>query len=250
LLGIGDLLFPLPTIKAFGGGRYFLTVEDSPYPVTAEHPLSDNDYRTKTFAGLVKFLEFQTYITKADIANHNALIAVHANFSAFWYQYLPKKLDPLACWLDHWGVHLDLTAPWLEADGLLHPVDQPYVCVAIAPRYINEQFDHSILQFCPWPLVYLGLDFEYEWFSTTFGIECEHILADDISHMAAVIANARYFIGAVSSASVLAEGLKVSRVFCSTPRPSNWFTMYGDTAQEVFEHADYIDALEHWGLIE
>jgi hypothetical protein len=213
----GDIIFSLPTIKAMGGGKLYIT-----------------NFDKQRSESIKRLIEVQPYITEVEIrdgwcpgydlnrfrdyASHNNNL-VEAHFKG---QNIP--IDPT--WKEGW-----LTLP--ESNYQLFP-NIKYSVINRTNRYADPNFNWAneveYLKSISDEVYFLGYEYECEEFNNKFGTNVEFIDLD-FKQGAYFIKNAVMFSGCYSCWSTIAMGLGLTYRLEQAP---------GHTCSSLFEPRETI----------
>jgi len=182
----GDIIVSLASVKAHGGGDYYLKRSKPQI-----FPLLELLFNKQEFVGLHPFSnqtidhDFSTF-RKGGIPYGTSLGELHAK------------------WV---GIPTDFSQPWLTAEP--SEKSRGKICVNRTARYNNPQF--------PWKwlveqlgdrMIFVGLPQEWRAFSSRVGRVIEYVPTTNLWEVACLIAGSDLFIGNQSSPMAIAEGLK------------------------------------------
>lgn len=198
---IGDVILSLPTVRALGGGTFWL--------VPTVH--MSEDFATK----LAPLLVSQDYISEV---RTGAPPGVDYNMDKFRSLDLDLSQGNSCRWyMQAFPVCADLSKPWLT----VAPDKTFSGCILVnrTKRYRNVGLSYRFLETRK-NIVFVGLEDEY----LDFVKSCPsalHYEAPNFLSMARAIAGCKLFIGNQSFAYTLAEGLKAPRVLEICPHTPN-----------------------------
>lgn len=199
----GDVIYSLPTVKALGGGAFYLGADNRSGMRTREQMSQERA------SVILPLLRAQPYITKAE---HRATsMGVTVDLNDFRLEMVKGQL--LDCKpgynlarvpLHHWKLPLDLDKqPWLTAE----PDQQAKVIIARSDRYQDPKFDwQRILKAYGKDVAFVGVRFEHQKFCRQFGY-VRHIPTHNLLELAQIIAGCELFIGNQSCPYAIAVGL-------------------------------------------
>lgn len=208
---LGDIIYSLPTIRAFGGGILCLDPNAGVSEETIRRQCPEG--KTKLDAGKIDFLkpilESQPYIKgvrywdgEQVTHNLNEFRMVFAN---------GNRRSPTAnladCHLERFGFAFSETdKPWLDVEGET-VLDRP-VIISRGPRV---QGGYGRLNAMKMDLqkdaIFVGMPKEHEYFEWTFGITIPYHKTETVIELAKVIKGSKLFIGNSSFPLSLAIGM-------------------------------------------
>lgn len=204
---IGDLIYSLPTVKALGGGVFYICPEHrSPM---GPHTHADLKY----FENLRGLLEQQSYIKEVRYSDTWPKdVNVDLNrFRQYWRTWnRPEAWMPIyQLHLQSQGVKYDVRIPWLKVSN---PVTIPGKSIVInrTERYNNDKANlWGLVRKHHEQMVFIGTPEEYQ----RFVLWCHPIPripyhpTPTMLDVARVIAGSKVFVGGQSSPAAIAQGL-------------------------------------------
>jgi hypothetical protein len=248
-LGIGDVLFAVPAIKALGGGELSITCFDTFFSWSPSHPFTSASYRGRTYHNLAKFLASQDYITECKAVSYDPSVYYDVEFDNvrhIWHRVVNENIPLLDLYQSYVGGRLRLDDAWLTPPDEVYPEFQDAVVINMNDRRVCEldlrvlgDYEH---------VVFLGLPREWEFFQNEWGISATHHEAKDFFDMASLMNSCRMFIGCSSSPIVLADGLNVDRIYCQWVSKPHHQSVGGNTVT-VSTDEQFVDALLDRGIL-
>lgn len=206
---MGDIIYSMPTMRALGGGKLYLSRVPWTRVLMGE----------KTLQFLQRLLEAQVYISHVQLWFGQPVCYNMDVFRRVWEESATaaKNGGPtiygvsLAEWNSRaWGFPNEiLNQAWLKVH---EPIMEQPVVVHRNNRYLNPEF--------PWQriadryknqMVFVGEAYEHDLFCKQFGAIPYRGVADAYE-MAQVIAGSKLFIGNQSLPNAIAEGLKKPKI--------------------------------------
>lgn len=192
---LGDIIYALPAIKAYGGGIVRLSAEwHAREALTPER-----------IAVIEPLLREQSYIK--DVQLHDE---TYADFDFRHFRHIHQQHSNLAQDQAEWvGANIDTAKPWLTVKA---PQKSNHIIVNRTERYHNDIFPwHTIHRTVSSQLRFIGIEKEHEAFQDELGT-ISYQPTDDLLAVAEMIAGCKMFIGNQSVCFAIAEGMKVARV--------------------------------------
>jgi hypothetical protein len=189
---MGDIIYSLPTIIAFGGGTLWLNRE--PFYRHMKSLLELQPYIEK----VVNIVEPQEYI------NLDLFRPLERNLR---FQGIIKHLSEY--YLIEFKKEYDLSQSWLTAPKL----ERAKIVINRTTRYHDkEQLDWTLLKPYQKDILFIGWRGDYRDFSRVSGFKPEFYICKDTLEMASIINGSKLFLGNQSLGFALAEAMKVNRV--------------------------------------
>ena len=214
----GDLIYSLPLVKHFGGGEFYLHLDQinwigKHYYGSAPNPVHQGRLTQQDYEFMKPFMEFQEYITKFDVMSPTTEIT--HNLDRFRVPFVGHPGN----YVDIYSLVFGITdtvqrdnirnTPWLTADpyviegrGVVINRTERWIPSVPGPQWkiwkdagIEEQS------------IFVGLPHEYEAFIKATGYDIPYHPTTDMLDLAEVIAGSELFIGNQSMALSLAIGL-------------------------------------------
>jgi len=214
----GDLIYSLPTVKYFGGGEFYLHLNQidwigQHYYGSPPNPFHQGRMTQADFEYMQSFMEAQTYITKFGVMTPQTEIT--HNLDRFRVPFVGHPGNYVDIYSDVFGITDKDTVrntPWLTVPNP-RPIEGRRVVVNRTQRWIpprpGSQWDKWKRRGIERDAVFVGLPHEYEEFRKTIGWDIPHYVCETMLDLAEVIAGAEMFIGNQSQALALAIGLGV-----------------------------------------
>jgi hypothetical protein len=216
----GDVIYSLPTIKAFLAGtdraELYLRCNIVRNPLTPNgHPLGDlllnEDYAHR----LIPLIGRQAYVRKCAIWTGEAVDVDLDEFRKIPF-VLQRGTVP-RFYSFRFPVCPRLWEPWLEVDA--DSRSRGAIVVNRTPRRHNPEISYRFLSAYR-PVYFIGLPEEYSAFHREVP-SAEYLPDAGFLQAGQVIAGSRLFIGNSSCCFAIAEGLKVRRLLEVNPRSPN-----------------------------
>jgi hypothetical protein len=225
----GDLIYSLPIVKHFGGGEFYLHLDQinwigQYYYGSQPDPFHRGRMNEKDFQYLKPFLEQQSYITK--FAQLDRDVEITHNLDRFRAAFVHHPGNYIDCYADVFGINDKETKqqlkyqPWLTVDDPVKIPGRPTVINRTSrwiPADLNPQWHQWRDQGLANRSIFVGLEQEHQEFVRITGIDCEYVKTESMLDMARLIAGADQFIGNQSMALSLAIGLGV-KTYCEYRR--------------------------------
>ena len=219
---LGDIIYALPIMKHFGGGEFYLHLNQidwvgQHYYGSPPNPFHKGKMTTNDLEFMRTFLEAQTYITKVapldpklDIITHNL-----DRFRPSFVRHPGNYVDIYASSFNIMGDDIQSTlrnTPWLSVPAT-DIQSKPIVINRTArwtPKILSPKW--KTWQDMGWEenAIFVGLPEEHEAFARATGWDIPFRPTDTLLELAQVIANSKQFIGNQSVALSLAIGLGVN----------------------------------------
>lgn len=228
---LGDLLYSLPLVKHFGGGEFYLhmnqidVLSKTFYGIPAP-PFHMGRMNTKDYEFMKPFMEAQSYITKFLPLDPSKTEITHNldKFRPLFVQHPGNYVDVYATAfaIVNKEVQKDLRqTPWIDIPGPL-TVTGKDVAISRTKRWVPNQLspiwkdwkDQGIDK----RAFFLGLKDEHEEFKKVTGWDIPYQPINNLLEMAQYISGAKVFIGNQSVALAVAIGLGHEDVWCEARR--------------------------------
>jgi len=227
----GDLIYSLPIVQHFGGGEFYLHMDQIDYlsrhfygvqsPAFHTGRMNDKDYEF-----IKSFMEAQTYITKFAKLDP-AVDEITHNLDKF----RPLFIKHPGNYVDVYGAVFGVNDPdtlkelrnnaWLTVPEV-KTVEGKKVAVNRTARWVPPQlspiWNEWTLQGIEDKAFFLGLPEEYEAFKKATGWNIPHQPTSTLLEVAEYIAGAEAFIGNQSVALSVAIGLGHQEIWCEGRR--------------------------------
>lgn len=228
---IGDIILSLPTVRALGGGTFWL-VPGFKVQYYETHPLVDVRMSEGFATKLAPLLAAQDYIEEVKIGSPPGV-----DYNLDKFRCLPVNLsqgNSCRWYMQVFPVCADLSKPWLSVTP-----DKTFTgCIVVnrTSRYRNDELYYHFLDNKK-NVVFVGLEAEYRDFIRSCP-SALHYEAPNFLSLARAVAGCKLFIGNQSFAYTLAEGLKVPRVleicpYCPNAAPC------GERAWDVLSQINF-----------
>jgi len=189
---MGDIIYSLPTIEAFGGGVLWIR-------------------KQLHYTTLCSLLEMQPCIVKTipNLPEKKGYINLDRYRTIERVAYRKGEFRHLAvCHLDAFDKKADLTVPWLHN---VVPNGIAAIVVSRSTRYHDrELIDWKLLE--GRDVVFIGYEGEYEQFLFSVNGNIKYYKCEDALEMAQVIKGSKLFLGNQSLGFAIAEAMKHPRV--------------------------------------
>ena len=228
---LGDLIYSLPIVKHFGGGDFYLhmnqidVLSKTFYGIPAP-PFHAGRMNNKDFEFMKSFMEAQDYISKFVPMDPRTAEITH-NLDKFRPLFARHPGNYVDVYATAFGIldtqkHQDLRqTPWVSVPSSL-TVEGRDVAINRTTRWVPTQLssvwkdwkDQGIDQ----RAFFIGLKDEYEEFQKTVGWDIPYQPVKSLLEMAQYIDGANVFIGNQSVALAIAIGLGHSDIWCEARR--------------------------------
>jgi hypothetical protein len=190
---LGDIIYSLPTVKAMGGGDYYIMKRPHYGPMrdllNSLPYINSTNYGPWPINGGID-LRFYRKIAIETIRKGET-----------------KHLAD--CHAQVCNVNIDRENPWIER---IEPLLMGDIVVNRSLRYHDiMDIDYGLLRDCK-NITFIGRVEEYRIFKEMYNIVCWQHECKNVLEMARIIAGARLFVGNQSLGFALAEAMKVPRV--------------------------------------
>ena len=218
---LGDLVYSLPIVKAFGGGEFYLHLNQIDWigqhyygsKPTAFHQGRMNQ---QDFEFMQDFMLAQDYIEKFEPLDPKTTEITH-NLDRFRPAFVGHPGNYVDIYAKTFGLSPNLweglrKTPWLTVPEKTTPSGVSYVINRTArwlPRTNSPLWDQWREQGVPLSSVFVGLPEEHAAFEANTGWRVEYLPTKNMLELAQVIAGAEQFIGNQSVALSMAIGLGV-----------------------------------------
>lgn len=203
---LGDVIYSLPTVRALTSEAFYLIQPEvlAHYGSNVSyHPSGPYRIKREFAKQLLPLLKAQSYVKDAKLYEGETIDIDLELMRDLKIDFRKGNLPEY--YSEAFGVEVDLTSPWLDAE----PDDRfrNKVLVSRSHRYRNN-FDYSFLR----DIVFVGLTEEYQDYRQLTDSKPPHFFPTDHLQLSQAIKACKLFIGNQSFAFALAEGLKVPRV--------------------------------------
>ena len=222
---MGDLIYSLPIVKHFGGGEFYLHLNQmnwigQHYYGSLPAPFHRDRLNQQDFEFMREFMEAQTYISKFSVLDPK--IEITHNLDRFRPAFVGHPGNYVDIYSDTFGITDTETqksireTPWLSVPT---PRDLGSRKVVInrtsrwLPESLSVNWSHWKANGAEEISVFVGLEEEYHLFKKATGWDVPYIPTDNLLELASVIAGAQRFIGNQSQCLALAIGLGLE-FFC------------------------------------
>ena len=214
---LGDLIYSLPIVKHFGGGEFYLHLNQIDWIgqyYYGGHPSQFHQGRmtAQDFDYMKSFMESQDYITKFDVLSPQ--VEITHNLDRFRVPFVGHPGNYVDIYSSVFGLTAEQathvrTTPWLTAQ----PVKIPGRTVVVnrterwCPPTLSAEWSKWQAAGIEDQAVFVGLPNEYEKFKKDLGWNIPYQETPSMKDLAEVIAGAEAFIGNQSQCLALAIGL-------------------------------------------
>jgi hypothetical protein len=224
----GDLLYSLALVKKFGGGDFYLHLNQINwigqyyYKVERPDPYHENKMNDKDYEFFKDFMEAQTYINSFNILDPKTDAITH-NLDRFRPIFVNHPTNYVNIYCQAFGIMDQGTQDIISGDTWFSvPNPRP---IAGKPMIINRtKRGYSPAEVDPrWHAwresggpeqsVFVGLPDEHEYFQQWVGCKLDYCPTPTLLDLAEVIAGGQEFVGNQSMALALAQGLGVPYTF-------------------------------------
>lgn len=222
---LGDLIYSLPVVKHFGGGAFYLHLNQMDwigqhYYGAKPNPFHQGRMTEQDFNYMKDFMLAQDYIVQFDILDPRATEITH-NLDRFRPPFVGHPDNYINIYSKVFGLTVEeanhcASTPWLtvpepkKIEGKTTVVNRTRRWIPSSPgiawNQLKEQVEDSA--------IFVGLPEEYEAFTKETGWDIPWYATNNMLELASVIAGADIFIGNQSQAYALAVGLGVPEIWC------------------------------------
>lgn len=215
----GDLIYSLPIVKHFGGGEFYLHLNQidwigQHYYGSPPNPYHRGRLTQQDFEYMKSFMEAQEYITKFDVMTPQTEIT--HNLDRFRPVFVGHPGNYVDIYSSVFGlvdfVETLRNTPWLTVPNP-KPIPGKPIVINRTERWIPPQLGPQWQTWSEMGLqneaVFVGLPNEYEKFKRDTGWDIPYQATKTMLELAEVIAGCEHFIGNQSQALALAIGLGV-----------------------------------------
>jgi len=222
---LGDLIYSLPIVRHFGGGEFYLHLNQMDwigrhYYGAPPNPFHQGRMTQGDFEYMRRFMEAQPYITRFAVLEKTTEIT--HNLDRFRPPFVGHPDNYINIYSNVFGLTLEQATqarvtPWLTVPKPTVIPDRPWVINRSArwiPPTPGSQWSQWKAEGREGQAVFVGLETEYQAFKQQTGWDIPWHQTQDQLDLAQVIAGAEVFVGNQSQALALAIGLGVPRVYC------------------------------------
>lgn len=214
----GDLIYSLPVVKHFGGGDFYLHLNQidwvgQHYYGSPPNPFHQGRLTQADFEYMKEFMLAQTYITKFEVLNPKTSMISH-NLDRFRAPFVRHPGNYVDIYSDVFGIKDPVektkirTTPWLTVPT---PNKLASLVVNRSERWIADPIPKEwkeAVESAP-SAVFIGLPQEHAKFVKDTGINIDYHPTETLLEVASVIAAADMYMGNQSSGLAVAIGLGV-----------------------------------------
>lgn len=221
---IGDLIYSLPVVKHFGGGEFYLHLNQidwigQHYYGSPPNPFHQGRMTDKDFEYMRSFMEAQDYISKFSTMTPQTEIT--HNLDRFRPVFVGHPTNYIDIYSGVFNLNADDTrknssTPWLTVPNPSN-VDGRTVVINRTQRWISTPGPQWAIwkqQGMEEQAVFVGLEEEYTAFKQQVGWNIPWAKTTTMLGLAQLISGATTFIGNQSSALAMAIGLGVENIWC------------------------------------
>jgi hypothetical protein len=223
---LGDIIYSLSLVKHFGGGEFFLHLNQvdwiaKHYYNSEPSPYHKGKMNQKDIDFMRSFFEHQPYISKFDPLDPS--VEITHNLDRFRPLFVHHPTNYVGVYCQAFGINdpatqdLITSSPWIT---IQNPVKIPAKPIVVnrtsrgwTPAERNPLWDQWHEQGYDLQSRFVGLPEEYEEFKKFSGWELDYHPVKDLLELAQVIAGADLFIGNQSVALSIAQALQVPYKF-------------------------------------
>ena len=220
----GDLIYSLPIVKHFGGGEFYLHLNQidwigSHYYGSQPDPFHRGRLTQQDYEFMRTFMLAQPYITKFEVMDP-ARAAITHNLDRFRPVFVGHPDNYLNIYSSVFGLSKEqadviASTPWLtvpsprviEGRSVVINRSQRWIPAVPGPAW-SELREQGVED----NAVFVGLAQEYAAFTKSIGWDIPYTATDSMQDLAEVIAGADTFIGNQSQALALAVGLGIEDI--------------------------------------
>lgn len=222
----GDLIYGLALMKHFGGGEFFLHLNQVDwigvhYYGNQPSPYHQGRMNMKDYEFLKDFMLAQDYVSDFKILDNSTEIS--HNLDRFRTLFVGHPANYINTYCMAFRINdesirdLISDGPWLSVPNPKSIPDKPYVVNRTSRGFTaagkNPRWDDFKNQGIDQKSIFVGLPDEYEEFKKMSGWDIEYYPTSTMLELAEIIAGCEHFIGNQSSALSVAQGLRVPYSF-------------------------------------
>jgi hypothetical protein len=222
----GDLIYSLPMVKHFGGGDFYLHLNQIDWIGQHYYGAPPNQFHQGRltegdFEFMESFMLAQSYINGFEILNPNTHAITH-NLDRFRPVFVGHPTNYIDIYSGVFGLNPDearicASTPWLTVPEPTK-LEGRDIVINRTQRWIpgtpGGQWAEWQTQGYETRAVFVGLEAEYAAFTQTVGWNIPWVTTKNMLELASVIAGATTFIGNQSQCYALAVGLGVPNIRC------------------------------------
>lgn len=218
---LGDLIYSLPIVKAFGGGEFYLHLNQVDwigqyYYGSRPNPFHQGRMTAQDLEFMRDFMLAQSYITKFEALDPQTTEITH-NLDRFRPAFVGHPGNYVDIYAQSFGINPEMwpglrQTPWLTVPKTTTPEGVSYVVNRTErwlPKTNSYLWDQWREQGVPEASVFVGLPQEHRAFEASTGWKIPYHPTPTLLDLAEVIAGAEQFIGNQSVALSVAIGLGV-----------------------------------------
>lgn len=223
----GDLLYSLALVKSFGGGDFYLHLDQlnwvgQYYYGSAPSPYHQGRMNHKDYEFFRGFMEAQSYINSFQILDPKVHAITH-NLDRFRPLFVGHPANYVNVYCQAFGITDPATQNMISGDTwfsvtnprpipgkpmIINRTQRGYSPVEVNPRWQDWRANGG-----PEQSVFVGLPDEHEYFQKWVGCSIDYYPTPTLLDLAEVIAGGQEFVGNQSMALALAQGLGVPYTF-------------------------------------
>jgi len=226
---LGDLIYSLPIVKHFGGGDFYLHLDQIDYLSQSLYGVKAPEFHSgrmnqRDFDFMKSFMEEQPYINKFEVLDPRSTEITH-NLDRFRTTFVNHPGNYVDCYANTFGLTDPVLqkslrqTPWLSTNS---PIVECDIVINRTKRWVpdtlnpiwNEWRDNNMEK----RSVFVGLADEHEHFQKVTGWEIHHAPTSNLMGVFHYIAGAGTFIGNQSVALSLAIGMGHKDIWCEARR--------------------------------
>jgi hypothetical protein len=215
----GDLIYSLPLVKYFGGGEFYLHLNQidwvaKHYYRTQPPAIHQGRMTQEDFQRLEPLIGSQSYITKFDVLDSKTTEITH-NLDRFRELFVGHPGNYVDTYADAFGISDSQikenlrNTPWIEVEAKAIPGKQ-YVINRTqrwCPKVLGPAWAEWREQGVPESSIFVGTEQEHREFEQITGWNIDYHPTKDLLELAQVIKGSEQFIGNQSVALSIAIGL-------------------------------------------
>ena len=227
----GDLIYSLPLVKYFGGGEFYLHLNQVDwigryYYGAKPNPFHQGRMRVPDFDFIAPLMEQQDYISKFEILDPKITEITH-NLDRFRPAFVSHPGNYVDIYAKAFGITDSQTQAQLRSTAWLtvanpKTIEGRDVIVNRTDRWISEELNPQWSQWRSEGIeqraVFIGLEDEYLKFKAATGWDIPYQKTRTLLEVAEYIAGADQFIGNQSAALAVAIGLGHPCILCEARR--------------------------------
>lgn len=228
---LGDLIYSLPLVKYFGGGNFYLHLNQIDY--LSKHIYGVNPpavhagrMNLKDYEFMKSFMQAQPYIDRFELLDPRSTEITH-NLDRFRSKFAAHPGNYVDCYAGTFGIedpaiHTQLRqTPWIAVPSS-RDLGERNIVINRTDRWIPGELSNIWKDWQSQGVdqrsIFIGLEHEYELFRNNIGWAVPHVQVNSLLEMAELIKSSQVFIGNQSAALSLAIGMGHPDIWCEARR--------------------------------